>query len=556
MPTDQQGQNQALLAAAASAGASPLTVLDCTLRDGGYYNNWDFPTPLVRRYLEVMKEAGVDYVELGLRALSSSAYEGPYAFTVDNWLRHVGIPEGMRVGVMCNAKDLLRGGDPQAMVHRLFSPADESPVELVRVAAHFSEIEDSHEAVIALSELGYKVGFNFMQSSGRTREELTTKSALVASWPLDVLYFADSLGNMSPEDIRFTAEAMREGWPGPLGFHAHDNMGLALVNVLAAIDAGVTWIDATVLGMGRGAGNVRLEYLLLELAQRGLYSGKLDGLLNLVVEEFQPMQKAFGWGANLYYHLSAMYGVHPTYVQEMLSDERYKPSAIITALRRLGESGARGFSRDRLLDAMQDECLVSEGTWSAAGWLDGKDVLLIGPGEGVKQHLEGLQHYVEQHKPFVMCVNSNPWFPARLVDAWVACNRQRLLLDREFYAEHHGQLVVPAGVLDEESLAVWQHWTLLDFGIQIKPDHFAVHPNGAELPAALSAVYGLALCNAGGARRVLMAGFDGYLHGDPRHNQMEQALALYKAAKQSIPLLAITPTTLSLPETSPYAPEV
>lgn len=556
MSVNPHGESQALLAAAAAAGASPLTVLDCTLRDGGYYNNWDFPTPLVRRYLEVMKEAGVDYVELGLRAMSSSAFAGPYAFTLDEWLRHVGIPEGMRVGVMCNAKDLLRDGDPRAMILRIFSRADQSPVELVRIAAHFSEIEASREAVVALSELGYRVGFNFMQSNGRSREELATKAAVVSTWPLDVLYFADSLGNMSPDDIRFTASAMREGWPGPLGFHAHDNMGLGLVNALAAIESGVTWIDATVLGMGRGAGNVRLEYLLLELARRGLYQSKLDGLLNLVVEEFQPMQKTYGWGANLFYHLSAMYGVHPTYVQEMLSDERYKPSAVITALRRLGESGASGFSRDRLLDAIQDDCLVSEGTWRAAGWLDGQEVLLIGPGDGVKHHLEGLQHYVEQHKPFVMCVNSNPWFPARLVDAWVACNRQRLLLDRDFYVAHHGQLVVPAGVLDEESRAVWQHWTLLDYGINIKPGQFKAHDNGAELPAALSAIYGLALCNAAGASQVLLAGFDGYQHGDPRHNQMEEVLSLYKQVDNSIPLLAITPTTLSVREVSPYAPGV
>jgi len=556
MLNDNQGDCQEMLAAASAAGASPLTILDCTLRDGGYYNNWDYPTPLVRRYLDVMKESGVDYVELGLRALSSSAFEGPYAFTMDEWIRHIGIPEGVRVGVMCNAKDLLRGGNPREAVNRLFGPADQSPVVLVRVAAHFSEIEASRETVVALSELGYKVGFNFMQSSGRSREELAAKAAVVAEWPLDVLYFADSLGNMAPADIHFTASAMREGWPGPLGFHAHDNMGMGLINALAAIDAGVTWIDATVLGMGRGAGNVRLEYLLLELTTRGLYQGQMDGLLNLVVEEFQPMQKAYGWGPNLFYHLSAMYGVHPTYVQEMLSDERYKPSAIITALRRLGESGASGFSRDRLLDVIQDDKLTSEGSWDAHGWLDGKDVLLIGPGEGVKQHLEGLLHYIERHKPFVLCVNSNPWLPARAVDAWVACNRQRLVLDREFYAENHGQLVVPQGVLDEESRAVWQHWTLLDYGINIQPNQFKIQAYGAVLPAALSAIYGLALCNAAGAKRILMAGFDGYEHGDPRHNQMEEALALYKESARSIPLLAITPTTLSLPETSPYAPEV
>ncbi|WP_212632322.1 aldolase catalytic domain-containing protein [Metapseudomonas lalkuanensis] len=531
-----------------------LTVLDCTLRDGGYYNNWDYPTGLVRRYLEVMKRAGIDYVELGLRTESADSFAGPYAFTVDEWIRHIGVPEGVRVGVMCNAKDLLKGG-PGA-VQRIFAKAEDSPVELVRIAAHFAEIDNCTEIVLALHALGYRVGFNFMQSNGRSADELSSKARLLSEWPVDVLYFADSMGNMSAKDVAFIVAALRDGWDRELGFHAHDNMGCALSNCMAAMELGVTWIDATVLGMGRGAGNARIENLLLALAENGGHDADLSSLLNLVVEEFQPLQKKYGWGPNLYYHLSAMYGVHPTYVQEMLSDDRYKPSTIITALRRLGESGATGFSQDRLLDATQEQRDSVLGTWSPKGWLQGRDVLMIGPGSGVKQHLEGLLHYISTKKPYVICINSNDWFPVDKVDAWVACNRQRLLLDRDFYANNQGTLVVPVGLIDEEELSVWKNWNILDYGMAVQKGHFEVGELTAVLPAALSAIYGLGICSVAGANRVLLAGFDGYELGDPRHSQMEMALKCYRDYQDSIPLVAITPTSLSLPEKSPYAPRI
>ncbi|WP_271409657.1 aldolase catalytic domain-containing protein [Pseudomonas sp. Q1-7] len=531
-----------------------LTILDCTLRDGGYYNNWDYPTGLVRRYLEVMQRAEIDYVELGLRAEVADSFAGPYAFTVDEWIRYVGVPEGLQVGVMCNAKDLLKGGPDS--VSRLFSRADDSPVKLVRIAAHFSEIELCSEVVQALSSLGYKVGFNFMQSNGRSAEELRAKARLLSGWPVEVLYFADSMGNMSSKDVAYIVAALREGWSGELGFHAHDNMGFALSNCMTAIELGVTWIDATVLGMGRGAGNARIETLLLSLAESSGHEADLSSLLNLVVEEFQPLQKEYGWGPNLYYHLSAMYGVHPTYVQEMLSDGRYKPSTIITALRRLGESGATGFSHDRLLDATQEQKDSVLGSWSPKGWLEGRDVLMIGPGAGVKQHLEGLLHYINTKKPYVLCINSNDWFPVESVNAWVACNRQRLLLDRDFYAKNRGTLVVPVGLIDEEELSVWKDWNILDYGMVIQQGHFEVGEFNAILPAALSAIYGLGVCSVAGANRVLLAGFDGYDLGDPRHSQMEMALTAYRSCQESLPLVAITPSSLSLPETSPYAPQI
>ena len=84
-----------------------VNILDCTLRDGGYYNKWDFSLELVTDYLDAMALNHVDFVELGLRQFSSDKYLGPHAFTSSSYLRRLHLPKGPKYGVMIDAKTVL-----------------------------------------------------------------------------------------------------------------------------------------------------------------------------------------------------------------------------------------------------------------------------------------------------------------------------------------------------------------------------------------------------------------------------------------------------------------
>ncbi|WP_217987679.1 aldolase catalytic domain-containing protein [Halomonas salipaludis] len=534
-----------------------MKIIDCTLRDGGYYNDWDFDKVLVEKYLEAMADAKIDFVEIGFRFIDKETFYGAYAFATDKWLETLRVPDGVTLGVMCNAKDLLAGGNPRAQVMETFSPADESPVELVRIAAHFKEAEACEEAIYALHELGYKIGFNLMQAGGRSPDEITAKAVAMAEWPLEALYFADSLGNMWPEDVANTVKALRKGWSGEIGFHSHDNMGNGLANTLAAYEAGATWLDATVLGMGRGAGNVRLEYLLLELARKNIRESRLDSLLDLVVSDFLPMQERCKWGPNLFYHLSALYGVHPTYVQEMLSEGRYDHDQVIAALQRLGETKASGYSYSTLLEAVGGgEQHSVEGSWVAKDWLKDRNVLLIGPGESSRDHMEALIHYIDEHDPFVICLNSNPWFPSDRIDAWVACNTNRMLMDQDYYHQHTGQLITPAGAIPEKMRDSLKNWKLMDYGLKLDASRFVISETECVIPTPLTLLYAIALVNAAGASSVQACGLDGYKSHDPRHIEIEEALKLYhKSSPEPLQVISITPTNLSFKKKSVYAPE-
>lgn len=144
-------------------------LLDCTLRDGGYYNAWDFPLELIEAYLVAMKAAQVDVVQLGFRFLKNQGFKGPCAFTTDDFLRSLSIPEGITIGVMMNGSDLCTDQGNIAVVERLFAKrAAQTPVDLVRFACYFHAPEHVMPAVGWLNARGYRVGLNLTQFADRS----------------------------------------------------------------------------------------------------------------------------------------------------------------------------------------------------------------------------------------------------------------------------------------------------------------------------------------------------------------------------------------------------
>ena len=128
---------------------------------------------------------------------------------------------------------------------------------MIRFAAIHSEVDALAPAVATLHTLGYRVAINLMQVSDRSPEEIRAFGKQCKTMGVEVAYIADSFGGLRPHELAPIMHALAEGFEGPVGCHLHDNMTYALSSTLAAVDAGATWVDATILGMGRGPGNVR-----------------------------------------------------------------------------------------------------------------------------------------------------------------------------------------------------------------------------------------------------------------------------------------------------------
>jgi 4-hydroxy 2-oxovalerate aldolase len=530
-----------------------MVVLDCTLRDGGYYNNWNFPFEVTNQYLNAMSAAGVDIVELGLRSLINKGFKGANAYTTDSYLRSLSIPVGLKVAVMINASELVGDIAQDEVLEKLFPRDYEgSLVDVVRIACHMHEFTQALPACNWLKKRGFIVGFNLMQISGRTQAEIESLSYEASKYPIDALYFADSMGSMNPVQTTQILGWLRKHWQGAIGVHTHDNMGLALSNTLQAINDGAIWVDATVTGMGRGPGNARTEELVIEVAERRFQSINLVPLMNIIRSYFQPLKNQCGWGTNPYYYLSGKYGIHPTYIQEMLSDSRYSEEDILAAINHLKSEGGSKFSFNALDAARHLYQSEPCGNWEPETLIADKEVLILGAGSGVSSHKAAIERFITLYKPIVIALNTQSAVMQGLIDLRVACHPVRLLADCVAHTALPQPLITPVSALPADVLAALGDKTLLDFGLMVKPATFLFSATNAVLPNSLVISYALALATSGKATRILLAGFDGYGADDPRTKEMQTVFELYREASM-LDVISITPTSYNVPTISVYA---
>lgn len=520
-----------------------LTLLDCTLRDGGYYNSWDFAPDTINLYLGAMKAAKVDVVELGFRFLKNEGFKGACAYTTDDFLRRLEIPSGLTIGVMVNGADLCTEIGWRAAIEHLFpEPASNTPVDLVRLACHFDELSNAFSASEWLVERGYRVGVNLMQIADRKQEEVQQLGQWAATSGIEVLYFADSMGSMTPDDTSRIINWLRVHWAGPMGVHTHDNMRLALANTLRALTEGANWLDATITGMGRGPGNARTEELIIEVEALDGRRVNMVPLMTLVREFFGPMKTKHGWGTNPYYYLAGKHGIHPTYVQEMLINVRYDDEDIRAVLDHLKKEGGKQFNFNRMGGALEFYHGEPRGTWSPKTVMKNQDVLILGTGPGVLAHRSAIESYIRRNKPIVLALNTLSVIDNDLVDFRVACHPVRLLADLETHAKLRQPLITPLSMLPKTLKAELKDKETHNFGLAVQDGKFLFHETHCVIPSSLVLAYSLAVGTSGMAKRILMAGFDGYDRGDARNNEVENLLSAFSKSNSTCEIFSITPT--------------
>ena len=121
-----------------------MILLDCTLRDGGYYNNWDFDPVLIHDYLVAMDSLQIDFVEIGFRTLKNEGFKGAAAYSTDSFINKLSIPHGLvdKIGVMINGSEIANPKNQKDHLEKLFNPKSNSPISLVRIACHIHEFNN------------------------------------------------------------------------------------------------------------------------------------------------------------------------------------------------------------------------------------------------------------------------------------------------------------------------------------------------------------------------------------------------------------------------------
>jgi len=315
-----------------------MKILDCTLRDGGYYTDWHFDNELVRRLVKALSNSEVDVIELGYK---SPIKGGPYRKCNDGFISSVVNFDVFhsQLSFMIDAKDYIN--QPE-LLEDIIKPS--GIFQICRVAMKKSEIYDSLELIERIQDLGYEVMCNLMQTSILEGANIKYFTDCMDKVGVDVRYVADSYGALKPKDVTAIFENH-----SVQGIHTHDNLNLAFANCVTALDSGAEWCDGTVTGMGRGVGNVFTEQLL-QLRDGDISADALD-----LVDEFQTMKNKLGWGHNPLYMYAGMNTVHPLYVQD-LNQSNLKGSQLFEAASKL--KNTRSYDSDKLKELKEQRSVV------------------------------------------------------------------------------------------------------------------------------------------------------------------------------------------------------
>jgi len=284
-----------------------IKVFDCTIRDGGLANDSHFTLDTVRAVYEAVCKAGVDYVELGYRnskEMFDPAEFGPWRFCDEEQMRQAtdGVdPGNTKISVMmdahkADAKDLL--------------PVAESVVDMVRVATYVKDVDKAIRLCQSADELGYETTINIMAVSKEGPPFLDEAlQQFEKETRAKAIYVVDSFGALYSEEVHYLVERYKMYIKNKeIGVHFHNNQQLAFANTIEGIIKGANFIDGTLSGLGRAAGNCPLELLLGFLKNPKF---KLLPVLKVIGEKIIPLRETIDWGYHIPYMLTGILNQHP-----------------------------------------------------------------------------------------------------------------------------------------------------------------------------------------------------------------------------------------------------
>ncbi|AXJ01679.1 4-hydroxy 2-oxovalerate aldolase [Cyclonatronum proteinivorum] len=352
-----------------------FNILDCTLRDGGYYTNWDFSKETVKTYFEAFNHLPVEYLEVGYRSNPMKGYLGEYFYCPVPVLQQIKSLSNKKLVIILNEKD-VRAEDAEPLLKPIAGLVD-----MVRIAIDPKNFERAVVLAKEVKKLGFEVGFNVMYMSTWASQKEFLDNLPLAAGAADIFYMVDSFGGVYPQDVRDTIALVKSKVDIPLGFHGHNNMELGLINTLTAIEEGCAMVDATITGMGRGAGNLKTELLLTVLNAQG----KLDfdfNALSRVVDVFTDLQKYYEWGTNLPYMVSGANSLPQKNVMEWVSKRYYSFNSIIRALNNTSKGQQDNF-RLPLLDFKKEPVF--------------KSALIVGGGPSPVEHSDAIELFLKNN---------------------------------------------------------------------------------------------------------------------------------------------------------------
>lgn len=297
-----------------------IKILDATIRDGGIVNNFSFTDDFVRKLYLTNVKAGVDYMEFGYKADPDMFNENEYGkwkFSKDEDIRAI-VGENntdLKISVMADAG--------RTNFKRDILPRSESPIDMIRVATYIYQLPLAIEMIEDAHAKGYETCVNIMAISKVQEDDLMKGLELLGKTNVDVIYLVDSFGVLFPEQaLRLTQmyKEIADKYGKKIGIHAHNNQQLAFANTIESMRAGASYLDGTVSGMGRGAGNCHMESLL-SMLRNPKY--RIYPVMDFIAAEMPKIKESGAtWGFDIPYMLTGSLNIHPSAAIKFIKDGR------------------------------------------------------------------------------------------------------------------------------------------------------------------------------------------------------------------------------------------
>jgi 4-hydroxy 2-oxovalerate aldolase len=296
---------------------SRFSLLECTLRDGGYITNWNFENEMIKDVINSLSESGFDYIEVGYlnnKSNSDNTTQFRSVCQIEKFL------PSKKQGML-----FLAMADVLQFFPENITPFDGKSIDGIRVVFYKHQIEEALCLGKAISENGYKLFMQPMVTIDYTLDEYVDLAKKIVELNPFAVSIVDSFGYMQKSDFRKYFRILDNIFPDNviIGFHSHNNMGLSYVTAQDILDyqtARNIIIDSSLYGMGRGAGNLPSE-LIAEYYNRVL--GKkydINIILDLISKYIIPIAAKRNWGYSPYFLITALYHCHPNYASYLLQE--------------------------------------------------------------------------------------------------------------------------------------------------------------------------------------------------------------------------------------------
>jgi 4-hydroxy 2-oxovalerate aldolase len=384
-----------------------VSILDCTLRDGGYINDFRFGVGRINTIKEKLCEANIEIIECGFL---QSAKNDPDC-SLYGGVEQILLPKE-RGGRMFVAMSAFGDITAEEIV-----PYQANYIDGIRLTFHNKEWEDTKRLTLNLMNKGYKVFIQPVSTLFYTDEELLTLIKEVNFLKPYAFYLVDTIGSMYKNDLLrlfFLVEHnLADGIC--LGYHSHNNMQLSFANAMTIMELHTNRhiiIDSSVFGMGRGAGNLNTELITHYINNNIEHRYDLIPLLEMIDDIILPIYKYTSWGFSEPYYLSAIIGVHPNYAAYLIDKQSIGMTQIAEILGKIPKSNGHLFIKSdieklyhaEMSDAVDDSSTIAELSVK----IRGKEVIVIAPGSSIRVNRKQILEHIRAICPFVLSLNFIP----------------------------------------------------------------------------------------------------------------------------------------------------